>query len=300
VEELGGSAVVASADVADEEEVEAAAALIEGELGPIDVWVNNAIVSVFSPVEKMVPDEYRRVTDVTYLGYVWGTLAALRRMRGRDRGVIVQVGSALAYRAIPLQSAHCAAKHAVKGFTESLRTELLHERSEVRVVMVELPAVNTPQFDWARSRMARRVQPVSPIFQPELIADAVVHAALRPKRERILAWPALKAIWAEKLAPGLADRILARAGYDAQQTPEPEVAGRKDNLYAPVPGDHGARGRFDARARSFSLHVWASLHRPTTAAVFVLCGIGALLGARQLRVHRRRRSLVSRLFQLAR
>lgn len=261
VEAAGGRAVVQLADVADPEQVEAAAARIEAELGPIEVWVNNAMVSVFSPVKEMTAAEYRRVTEVTYLGYVHGTLSALRRMLPRNRGLIVQVGSALSYRAIPLQSAYCAAKHAIKGFTESLRSELLHDRSAVAVTMVQLPAVNTPQFDWVRSRLRKRAQPVPPIFQPELIADAIVWASEKKPRELCIGWPVLKALWAEKLVPGLVDRYLARRGYDAQQTDEPADPEAPDNLFQPLPGDAGARGRFDARARTFSLELWLSRHR---------------------------------------
>jgi short-subunit dehydrogenase len=250
VEELGGRAVIAQTDVADEAEVERAADLIERELGPIDVWVNNAMVSVFSPIDQITPDELRRVTDVTYLGTVWGTLSALRRMKARDRGVIVQVGSALAYRSIPLQAAYCAAKHAVKGFSQSLRTELLHEKSGVHVAMVDLPAVNTPQFDWSRSRMPRRAQPVPPIYQPEVIARAIVKAALKPKRQTIVGWPTLKALFAERTSPAIADRYLARNGVDSQMTDEPTPSVRSDNLFAPLPGDKGAHGRFDECAKS--------------------------------------------------
>jgi short-subunit dehydrogenase len=249
VELLGGRAVIAQADVADENEVERAAELVEAQLGPIDIWVNDAMVSVSSPIDQLTADEVRRVTEVTYLGTVWGTLAALRRMKPRDHGVIVQVGSALAYRSIPLQAAYCAAKHAVKGFSQSLRTELLHEKSRVKVAMVDLPAVNTPQFDWSRSRMPRRAQPVPPIFQPEIAARAIVDTALRPRRRKILGWPTLKAILAEMFVPGLADRWLARKGVEAQMTAEPTSALHRDNLFAPLPGDHGAHGRFDACAK---------------------------------------------------
>jgi NAD(P)-dependent dehydrogenase (short-subunit alcohol dehydrogenase family) len=249
VERLGTRAVIVKADVSDEAEVERAAELVERELGPIDVWVNDAMVSVFSPVAQLEAGEIRRVTDVTYLGTVWGTLAALRRMKPRDRGVIVQVGSALAYRSIPLQAAYCAAKHAVKGFTQSLRTELLHENSGVQVAMVDLPALNTPQFDWSRSKMPRRAQPVPPIFQPEVAARAIVDTALAPRRRAIVGWPALKAITAERLAPSIADRWLARRGVDAQMTDEQAPVDRADNLFAPLPGDRGAHGRVDAGAR---------------------------------------------------
>lgn len=291
VEVLGGRAIVARADVADEEQVEEAAALIEEELGPIDVWVNNAMVSVFARVDDVAPDEFRRVTDVTYLGYVWGTQAALRRMRPRDRGVIVQVSSALAHRAIPLQSAYCACKHAVKGFTQSLRTELLHDGSSVSITMVDLPALNTPQFGWSRSKMPRRPQPVPPIFQPEVAAEAVVHAALHPRRRMLVGWPTVKAVFGEKIAPAIADWYLARTGFESQQTDETAPPRRRDNLYGPVPGDHGARGRFDERAKGTSAFLWMNLHRGALA--LGLAAIGLATGAFALRP--RRASLLERL-----
>jgi short-subunit dehydrogenase len=224
----------------------------------------------------MTAEEYRRVTEVTYLGIVHGTLAALRRMRARDRGVIVQVGSALAYRAIPLQSAYCAAKHAVQGFTESLRTELLHDGSGVRVTMVQLPALNTPQFDWVKSRLPGRAQPVPPIFQPEVAARAIVWAARHERRELCVGWPTVKAVYGNKLAPGYADRRLAEAGYDSQQTDEPADPDRPDNLYQPLPGDHGSHGRFDDRARDHSLQLWLSLNwRRLALAGLALAGLAA-------------------------
>jgi len=261
VEELGGKALVATVDVANAEEVEAAAAAIETELGEIDIWINNAMASVFSPVKEMTTDEFRRVTEVTYLGCVHGTLAALKRMLPRDRGVIVQVGSALAYRGIPLQSAYCAAKHALQGFHESLRCELIHDRSKVQISMVQLPALNTPQFGWVKSRLPRKGQPVPPIFQPEVAADAIYFAAHHPRREFFLGGSTVKAILANKIAPGLLDRILARIGFDSQQYNGAEDPNRAHNLWAPVPGDHGAHGDFDARAKSWSLQWWMSRHR---------------------------------------
>jgi NAD(P)-dependent dehydrogenase (short-subunit alcohol dehydrogenase family) len=261
VEELGGQAIALPTDVADPAQVEAAAEAVERELGPIDVWVNDAMVSVFSPVKEMSSEEFRRVTEVTYLGYVYGTLAALRRMLARDRGAIVQVGSALAYRSIPLQSAYCAAKHAVKGFTESLWCELLHDKSHVHVAMVQMPALNTPQFDWTRSRLPRRAQPVPPIFQPEIAADAVVWAAHHRRRELYVGFPTLKAILGNRVAPRLLDHYLARVGYSSQQTEEPESVSRPDDLWTPVAGDHGAHGRFDARARGASPQLWMNTHR---------------------------------------
>jgi NAD(P)-dependent dehydrogenase (short-subunit alcohol dehydrogenase family) len=277
VEERGGRALVLPLDVADAAAVEEAAAAVEAHFGPIDVWVNNAMLSVFSPVLETTAEEYRRVTEATYLGAVHGTLSALRRMRGRDRGVIVQVGSALAYRAIPLQSAYCAAKHALLGFTESLRTELIHDRSRVHVTLVHLPAVNTPQFDWAKSRLPHRAQPVPPIFQPEVAADAIHWAAHHRRRELMVGWPTVRAILADKAVPGLADRYLARNGYEAQQTGEPDSPSRPHNLWAPLPGDHGAHGRFDESAHGRSLHLWASTHRGWLAGG--LAGTGLLAAA---------------------
>src|SRR2546423_3758270 len=276
VEALGGRAVVHSVDVADAEKIETAAAQIETDLGPIDIWINNAMVSVFSPVKEMTADEFRRVTEVTYLGCVHGTLAALKRMLPRDRGVIVQVGSALAYRAIPLQSAYCAAKHALQGFHESLRCELIHDRSNVQVTMVQLPALNTPQFGWVKSRLPRKAQPVPPIFQPEVAADAIYFAAHHPRREFLLGGPTVKAIVANKIAPGLLDRIPARTGFDSQQYNGAEDPNRAHNLWAPVPGDHGAHGDFDARAKSWSLQWWISRHALALALAIAL-SIAALI-----------------------
>jgi NAD(P)-dependent dehydrogenase (short-subunit alcohol dehydrogenase family) len=245
---LGSEALPVCVDVANFEEVEEAAERVEAELGPIDVWVNNAMVTIFAPVHAIAADEFRRVTEVTYLGQVHGTLAALKRMRKRNRGTIVQVGSALSYRAIPLQSAYCAAKFAVRGFTDSLRTELAHERSRIRLTMVQLPAVNTPQFDWARSKMPRRARPLPPIFQPEAIAREIVKAAREAPRERWIGRSALKAIVGTMLVPGFADHILANEGYGGQLTNEPAEMNRSDNLYDPPPGDPGAHGRFDTQA----------------------------------------------------
>ncbi len=274
VEVRGGEAMVCPVDVADADAVESAAASIEERFGPIDIWVNNAMVSVFSRVRDMRAEEYRRVTEVTYLGYVHGTLAALRRMLPRDRGVIVQVGSALAYRGIPLQSAYCAAKHAIQGFTESLRSELMHDGSAVRVTMVQMPALNTPQFRWTRSRMPHKAQPVPPIFQPEVAAAAIVYAATHARSELYVGWPTVKAIVGNRIAPRLLDRYLARTGFASQQTAEPEEPGRPDNLWEPVEGDQGAHGVFDARARDRSLQFWASTHRgPLALAGALLAGV---------------------------
>jgi short-subunit dehydrogenase len=247
---FGVEAVAIPTDVADAAAVDAAADRIESELGPIAIWVNNAMATIFAPVHAIAPDEFRRVTEVTYLGQVHGTLAALERMRPRNRGTIVQVGSALSYRAIPLQSAYCAAKFAVRGFTDSLRSELAHEGSNIRLTMVQLPAVNTPQFDWARSLMPNKAQPVPPIFQPEAIAREIVRAAFAAPRELWIGRSALKAIIGTMLLPRLGDHLLATQGYSGQLTNEPRDERRPDNLFSPPPGDPGARGRFDSRAAS--------------------------------------------------
>ena len=280
VEELGGTAIVVPVDVANAEQVEAAAARVEIDLGKIDIWINNAMVSVFSPIKEMTPEEFRRVTEVTYLGCVYGTLAALKRMLPRDHGTIVQVGSALAYRGIPLQAAYCAAKHAIQGFCDSLRCELIHDNSAVRVTMLQMPALNTPQFGWVKSRLPRKAQPVPPIFQPEVAAEAIYFAAHNPRREFYVGLPSVKAIVANKIAPGLLDHYLARTGYDSQQYDGPEDHNRPDNLWQPVPGDHGAHGAFDARASNWSPQLWTSEHRTWIGIgvmTLALSGIIALL-----------------------
>ena len=275
VEDAGGRAIVLPTDVANHDAVEAAAERVERELGPIDVWVNNAMVSVFSPVKAMEPEEYQRVTEVTYLGVVYGTLAALKRMLPRDRGAIVQVGSALAYRGIPLQSAYCGAKHAIQGFSESLRCELLHDGSNVHVSMVQLPAMNTPQFDWVKSRLPRKAQPVPPIYAPEIAADAIVWAASHRRREMSVGAVTTGVIWANKLAAGLGDRYLARTGYDSQQTDEPADPDRPNNLWHPLPGDHGPHGRFGDRTTHSSPQTWINERLPAVA--MIAAGGAALL-----------------------
>ena len=273
VEAAGGKALALPTDVADPEQVEKAAKRVEEKFGRIDIWVNNAMTSVFSPVKQMAEEEFKRVTEVTYLGYVYGTLAALRRMLPRDSGTIVQVGSALAYRAIPLQAAYCAAKHAVLGFHASLRTELLHDKSKVRVTMVQMPALNTPQFGWVKSRLARKAQPVPPIFQPEVAARAIYYAAHHPRhREYYVGHSTVQAILGNKVAPSLLDRYLARTGYAAQQYDGREDPNRPNNLWEPVPGDHGAHGSFDQRARDYSVEWWLESHR-------LLLGLAGLAGA---------------------
>jgi short-subunit dehydrogenase len=276
IEESGGKALAIPTDVADAAAVEAAAAVIEQQLGPIDIWVNNAMTSVFSPVKEMLPEEFKRVTEVTYLGVVYGTLAALKRMSERNRGTIVQVGSALAYRSIPLQSAYCAAKHAIAGFTDSLRCELIHDSSNIQITMVQMPALNTPQFRWVKSRLKHKAQPVPPIFQPEVGARAIYYAAHHPRREFYVGWPTVEAIVANKVVPRLLDRYLGRTGYASQQTAEPEDAARENNLWEPVKGDHGAHGVFDTRANSRSSETWANLHRVGVSIAAAL-GIGSAL-----------------------
>jgi short-subunit dehydrogenase len=261
IEELGRSAVAIPVDVADAGAVEAAASMVETELGPIDVWVNNAMATVFAPFMDTEADEFRRAAEVTFLGSVWGTMSALRLMKPRDQGVIVQVGSALAYRGIPLQSAYCASKHALQGMLESVRTELMHEGSNVRLTMVQLPALNTPQFTWSRAKMAHQPQPVPPIFQPEVAAEAIVFAAHHPRRQVMVGWPTVKAIVGNAVAPGVADHYLADEGYAAQQTDQPMRHDRPGNLFEPVAGDQGAHGPFDAHAKTFSLQLWATKHR---------------------------------------
>jgi NAD(P)-dependent dehydrogenase (short-subunit alcohol dehydrogenase family) len=279
VEEAGGRALVLPTDVADPQQVEDAAAALEDAFGPIDVWVNNAMTSVFARFWEIEPDEYRRATEVTYLGTVHGTRSALRRMMPRDRGTIVQVGSALAYRGIPLQSAYCGAKHAIKGFTESLRTELMHEGSNVRLTMVQMPALNTPQFNMVRTRLPRHPQPVPPIYQPEVAAEAIVAAAQHPRREMWVGRSTPFVIIGNMLAGGLADRYLARTGFDSQQTDQPVNGDRPDNLFEPLPGDHGAHGEFDEQAAKSSIELWLSRHRRALLAAGIVAG-AVRLGAR--------------------
>jgi len=279
IESAGGRALVLQADVADGAALELAAAKVEEHFGPIDIWINNAMTSVFSPVKEMTPEDYKRVTEVTYLGVVNGTLAALRRMLVRDRGTIVQVGSALAHRSIPLQSAYCGAKHAIAGFTDSLRCELIHDRSDIHVTVVNMPALNTPQFGWVKSRLKRRAQPVPPIYQPEVGARAVYWAAHHRRREIYVGLPTVEAIAGNKIAPGLLDHYLGRTGYNSQQAHEPEDPNRPNNLWETVPGDHGAHGAFDSRAQAHSLETWADLHRvKLIAGGIALAGLG-ILGA---------------------
>ena len=265
-----GTALAVPTDVADAEAVERAAAAVEEELGAIDVWVNNAMATVFSPFAELTPDEFRRATEVTYLGTVHGTMAALRRMRARERGTIVQVGSALAYRSIPLQAPYCGAKAAIRGFTDSIRCELLRERSRVHITMVQLPALNTPQFDIGRTRLPRHPKPVPPIYQPELAAEAIVWASSQRRREVYVGGSTVAAAVGAKLAPLAGDVYLARSGFEAQQAEEPVQPSRPDNLFEPVPGDRGAHGTFDAEAKSRSFQCWATKHRDSLLSAAAL------------------------------
>ena len=267
VEDAGGEALVVETDVADLAQVEAAATRVESEWGPIDAWVNNAMATIFSRFLDVSPEDFRRATEVTYLGAVWGTRAALSRMKPRDRGVIVQVGSALAYRSIPLQSAYCGAKSALRGFTDSIRSELIHERSGVHVTMVQLSAFNTPQFEWARTTLGCRPKPMGKIFQPEVAARAIHWAATHRRRELWVGWPAAKAILGTRVVPGLLDHRLAATAIDGQHTDEPLPPDRQDNLYTAVGGDYGAHGRFDAMAVASSAQAWWAMHRGVATAV---------------------------------
>jgi NADP-dependent 3-hydroxy acid dehydrogenase YdfG len=288
VRAAGGAAIDVEVDVSDAAAVERAAERIEQELGEINVWVNAAFTSVFARFTDIEPDEFRRVTDVNYHGFVNGTRAALRRMMPRDRGVIVQVGSTLAHRGIPLQSAYCGSKHAIQGFHESLRTELLHDGSGVQVTMVQLPALNTPQFSWVRSRLPYRAQPVPPIYQPEVAARTIVWAADHPRRREYWCGETTAAtLLANAVVPGMLDRYLARTGEKAQQTGEPSDAEQPDNLWEPLDGeggrDYGTHGAFDARSWSHSPQAWASRHRGAVASTLGLVaatGVVARLGRR--------------------
>jgi NAD(P)-dependent dehydrogenase (short-subunit alcohol dehydrogenase family) len=282
VELVGGQAMVIEADMADPEQVDAAAARVEAEWGPLDVWVNNAMATLFGPFLTISPDDFRHATNVTYLGAVWGTRAALKQMSKRNRGTIVQVGSALAYRSIPLQSAYCGAKSALRGFTDSLRSELIHDGSRVHVTMVQLSAFNTPQFGWARNLMGRRAQPVGRIFQPELAGEAIFWASQHQRREVWVGFPAVQAILGTRLIPGFLDRLLAWRAYDGQLTDEPLPADYRDNLHRPVPGDHGRRGRYTERSVPSSLQFRLNTHRGPIAAAAIaiaLAALGVWLGA---------------------
>lgn len=293
VEAAGGKALAIPTDVADPDQCEAAAAEVEHAFGPIDIWVNVAFTSVFSPFSDITAAEFRRVTEVSYLGYVYATMAALRRMRPRDAGTVVQVGSVLAYRGIPLQTAYCGAKHAIQGFHEALRCELLHDKSNVRVTMVQMPAVNTPQFSWVLSRLPHQAQPIPPIYQPEVAARAMVYAAERPRRrEYWVGGSTMGTLAANALAPGLLDRYLARTGFDSQQTGRPHSPDQPANLWEPADGgdgrDYGAHGIFDTRATDRSIELWASQHHGIVGGVASgALAVAASIAARQVRRWRR-------------
>lgn len=288
VRTLGGEALPIPLDVSDADAVEAAAERVEQELGPIDIWVNDAMATIFSPVHEISPAEFKRATEVTYLGTVYGTMAALKRMRERNRGTIVQVGSALAYRAIPLQSAYCGAKFAIRGFTDALRVELMHDQSDIHITMVQLSAFNTPQFQWGRTKLPRRPQPVPPIFQPEVAAKGIHWAAHHRRRELNVGFPAVKAILGNKLFPKLANRRLVKLGYAGQMGKLPLPDDRPDNLYEAVPEDYGTHGRFDTRSKGYSLQLWATTHRGVVAAGALAAGALLWAGRRGMRAGLRR------------
>ncbi len=282
VEAAGGKALALPTDVSDHEQVEDAAERVEREFGPIDIWVNDAIAVVFAPFWEIPAEDFKRSTEVCYLGTANGTRAALKRMRERDRGTIVQVGSALSYRAIPLQSAYCGSKHAIRGFTDSVRTELMHENSGIHITMVQLPAVNTPQFSISKALLPNHPQPVPPIYQPEVPAKAIYWAAHHRRREIYVGTSSVAVILGNKLFPALADRYLARTGYDSQQTSEPVDENRPNNLYNPVAGDHGAHGIFDEESHSESPQLWATTHRSWLVAGALGLAGAAYAAARKL------------------
>jgi short-subunit dehydrogenase len=278
VEAKGGRAMIFPIDVADAAAVEHAAETLQNEFGPIDIWVNDAMTTVFAPLSEITPEEFKRATEVTYLGCVYGTMAALKRMLPRDKGTIVQIGSALAYRSIPLQAPYCGAKHAIVGFTDSLRCELIHNRSNVHVTVVHLPAVNTPQFSWCRTRLPRHPQPVPPIYDPSVPARAVYWAAHHKRREVFVGWPTMKAIYGQDVVPGFADWYLGKTGWSSQQTDQFISPDRPDNLFEPVPADFAAEGIFSDRATCFSPQNWTNLHRlPVALAAVAIASTAALL-----------------------
>lgn len=273
IEALGGDALVFSADVADAAALDKIASEVENAWGPIKVWVNNAMVGVLSPVKEMTSEEYKRVTEVTYLGQVYGTQAALKQMLPRDQGTIVLVGSALAYRGIPLQSAYCGAKHAIMGFYDSLRAELMHDKSSVKITTVQLPAMNTPQFDWMRNKLPNKPQPMGTIYQPEVAARTVYHAAYHPEREYKVGFPTLQAVLGNKLLPGVGDWVLSKIGFEGQQTDEPKGDHPLDNLFEPAPGSFSAHGRFDEKARDRSHVGWLGRHQAVPLTITLLAGL---------------------------
>lgn len=277
-EKAGGTAYYFSVDVADEKQVDTIVQEIEETIGPVDIWINNAMNSIFSPIKQMLPLEYKRVTEVTYLGQVYGTLAALKYMLPRDSGKIIFVGSALAYRGIPLQSAYCGAKHAIQGFFDSLRAELLHDKSNVKIAMVQLPALNTTQFGWVKSRLPNKPKPMGKIYQPEVAARGIKYAATHNLRELFIGYPTYQAIIGNKLLPGYIDRVLAKSGFKGQQTDEPKDSDRKHNLWKPVPGNHSAHGVFDDQAHKKSFTLWLAMRRGGVwMSVFILVVVIVLI-----------------------
>ncbi|HEX3998712.1 MAG TPA: SDR family oxidoreductase [Pirellulales bacterium] len=274
VEHRGGKALAVVADVSKYDQVQAAAEAAEREFGPIDLWINNAMVSMYSPFMKMTPEEFRHIVEVTFLGNVYGTRCALERMMPRDRGVIIQVGSALAFRSIPLQSAYCASKHAIQGFTESIRSELIHEKSNVRVSVVNMPALNTTQFTWTKNKMPNKARPTGTIFQPEVAADAILFCAENDRREIMVGYTTVEATLGEKVIPGMLDHYLAKAAWDGAMLPEPADPNQPDNFWQPIPRDLGAHGQFDNVSRDFSIELWASKHRAGLLGGMLLAGAG--------------------------
>jgi len=274
VEALGGHGYIAPADVSNADEVENAAQKIEDHFGTIDVWINNAMASVFGPFKKMEMKDFAHVTDVTYLGQVYGTHAALKRMIPKDKGTIILIGSALAYRGIPLQSAYCGSKHAIHGFFESLRSELIHDKSNIKLSMVQMPAMNTTQFGWVKSYLKNKPKPMGRIFEPEVAAKAVVDVARNHQRELYVGYPTVETIWGNKVLPGYLDNYLAKTGFKGQQTNQPEDADRQNNLWQPVPGDHGSRGPFAAESWNSSPEVWMATHKKTTLGMLAGLAMG--------------------------
>ena len=287
VEEFGRKALAISVDVSDAEAVEKAADQIERELGQIDIWVNNAFAGIFARFLDVTPEEYERVTAVTYLGQVNGTRAALKRMTPRNRGSVVLVGSALAYRGIPLQSAYCGAKHAIQGLIDSVRTELIHDAHGVHISMVQLPGLNTPQFEWIRAKLPGKPRPIGAVFQPEVAARAIYFAAHSDRKEIEVGYPTVQSIWGDKVASAWLDDYLAEVGFTGQQSPEPVSPDRKDNLFEPVPGDFAAHGRFDNEAHEDSPELWASMHKKQIglaalgAVAATAAGVGFMLAGRR-------------------
>ncbi|HWE02224.1 MAG TPA: SDR family oxidoreductase [Tepidisphaeraceae bacterium] len=274
VESRGGKALVVPTDVSQFDQVQAAADAAEREFGPIDLWINNAMVSMYSPFMKMTPEEFRHIVDVTFLGNVHGTRCALQRMLPRNSGVIIQVGSALAFRSIPLQSAYCASKHAIQGFTESVRSELIHQGSDVRVSVVNMPALNTTQFVWTKNKMPHKARPTGTIFQPEVAAKAILFAVEHNRREVMVGYTTVEATLGEKVIPGLLDHYLAKAAWEGSMLPEPADPNQPDNFWRPLPGDHGSHGPFDDTACRFSAQLWATEHRAGLLGGLLIAGIG--------------------------